>query len=1076
MASEPSSGSSTSKSRRSSLRWGSSPRGSLSWSRRSSDPHEDDLRAVKAARLQAESKNYWPVLNPSRRFRFSSVRIPTHVIVAALRMRPRVQPTDTDSLDDIRKALVRDKKSEALEQLQGATGVTKKLGSSPDKGIPDSPEEVQSRKQKYGENTYPRRAPKRFWTFLWEACHDRTLIILMLCAVLALGSGIKSEGPKEGWYEGVSIGAAVTLVIFVTAASDYRQSLQFRKLNEEKENIQIQVIRGGRRFPTSIFDVVVGDIVPLNIGDQIPADGLLIAGHSMKVDESSMTGENKLITIDQKNPFLISGCKIADGYGTMLVTAVGTDTEWGELMASISDDRDEETPLQTRLTWVASFIGKIGISVAGIVLVVLLIYYFTGRITASTKAGAQKFKAGQTSANEAVDRVISVIAIAVTIIVVAVPEGLPLAVTLTLAYSMKKMMADKALVRRLSACETMGSATTICSDKTGTLTRNEMNVVKVWVGGVVKDEPSMMKEELGGDGMNSVLLEGIAQNSSGSVFVDKEKGDGKPEFSGSPTEKAALMWGLSAGMDFEKTRVYSTIMQVETFNSEKKRAGVAVKEKDSGEKRVHWKGAAEIVLEHCDKLVIGGVFQDLDEGKCAELRQVIEGMAAQSLRCVAFAYRPLVDDEIPAESGWEEWKIPEDGLALLAIVGIKDPCRSGVPGAVRLCQQAGVKVRMVTGDNIVTAKAIATECGILKEGDIALEGSAFRAYDHDKRVEILPKLSVMARSSPQDKLILVRTLKEMGEVVAVTGDGTNDAPALHEADIGLSMGIAGTEVAKESSDIIILDDNFETVVKVLKWGRSVFFNVQKFIQFQLTVNVAALIINFVAAVSAGNVPLTAVQLLWVNLIMDTLGALALATERPSDHLMTLPPAGRTAPIVSNVMWRNLLAQALYQVSILLTLQFRGNQILGLKGPKSTLVRNTVIFNAFVLCQLFNEVNSRQPEKLNIFVNLHRSPIFLTIIAVTLGLQFIIVEFLGRFASTEQLTVKLWLICFGIAILSWPVAVVVKLIPVPKTPCLDVVHLGHHKKSSAAADEHTSTNGEKVSTHHHESAPRDRQPA
>ncbi|KAI5055409.1 hypothetical protein GOP47_0028930 [Adiantum capillus-veneris] len=1063
MASDPSSNSGSSKFRKSSIRRGSSRKSSLS-------SHEDELRAIEAARLQPDSKRFWPVLNPSRRFRFSSVRIPTHVIVAALRMRHhgRVQPTDVDAL---RKVVVRDKNFEALEALQGVAGVAGKLSTSLHKGIPDSPEEVQNRKQTYGENTYPRKAPKRFWTFVWEACHDRTLNILMLCAALALGSGIKSEGAKEGWYEGVSIGAAVLIVIFVTAASDYRQSLQFRKLNEEKENIQIQVIRGGRRFPVSIFDVVVGDVVPLNIGDQIPADGLLISGHSVKVDESSMTGENKLITIDQKNPFLISGCKIADGYGTMIVTAVGTDTEWGELMASISDDRDEETPLQTRLTWVASFIGKIGISVATLVLIILLVYYFTGRITASTKADAQKFKAGRTSANEAVDRVISVIAIAVTIIVVAVPEGLPLAVTLTLAYSMKKMMADKALVRRLAACETMGSATAICSDKTGTLTLNQMNVVKVWIGGVVKDEPAMVKEELGGDDMHRVVLEGIAQNSSGSVFVDKEKGDGQPEFSGSPTEKAALMWGLSMGMDFEKIRASSTIMQVETFNSEKKRAGVAVKEKDLNEKRVHWKGAAEIVLQHCDKLVVGGVSQDLDEGKRTELKQVIEAMAAQSLRCVAFAYRPLVDDEIPEESGWEEWTIPEDGLALLAIVGIKDPCRPGVPGAVRLCQQAGVKVRMVTGDNIVTAKAIATECGILKEGDIALEGATFRAYEHDKRVEILPKLSVMARSSPQDKLILVRTLKDMGEVVAVTGDGTNDAPALHEADIGLSMGIAGTEVAKESSDIIILDDNFETVVKVLRWGRSVFFNVQKFIQFQLTVNVTALIINFVAAVSAGNVPLTAVQLLWVNLIMDTLGALALATEKPSDHLMTLPPAGRTAPIVSNVMWRNLLAQAIYQVSILLTLQFGGKQILGLKGPDSTAVRNTVIFNAFVLCQLFNEVNSRQPERLNVFVNLHLSPLFLTIIAVTLGLQFIIVEFLGKFASTKQLSVKLWLICFGIAFICWPVALVVKLIPVPKKPCLDVIHLGHHKKSSAADDEQMVTNDEKTSSHHHKSPPR-----
>lgn len=627
------------------------------------------------------------------------------------------------------------------------------------------------------------------------------------------------------------------------------------------------------------------------------------------------------------------------------------------------------------------------------------------------------------------------------------------------------MMADKALVRKLAACETMGSATTVCSDKTGTLTLNQMNVVKAWVGGVLMDDPAMVKDELGSEEMYDVVLEGIAQNSSGSVFVDKHKG-GQQEVSGSPTEKAVLMWGLAMGMDFDTIRSTSTIMQVETFNSEKKRAGVAVRDTQTADMRLHWKGAAEIVLSHCDSWVVRGASQPLTDAKRTELRQVIEGMAAASLRCVAFSYRTLSETEVPPETDWDQgWQIPETGLVLLAIVGIKDPCRPGVGKAVQLCQDAGVKVRMVTGDNIVTARAIATECGILRKGDIAMEGAVFRAYDYSKRVKILPKLAVMARSTPGDKLLLVRTLKEMGEVVAVTGDGTNDAPALHEADNGLSMGIAGTEVAKESSDIIILDDNFETVVKVLRWGRSVFFNVQKFIQFQLTVNVAALAVNFVAAVTAGDVPLTAVQLLWVNLVMDTLGALALATEPPSDHLMRRPPAGRTAPIVSNVMWRNLLAQAAYQIATLLTLQFRGNTLLRLSGPDADATKSTIIFNAFVLCQLFNEVNSRQPERLNIFANLRHSPLFLVIVSMTLGLQIIIVQFLGRFASTQRLSLLHWLICAGIGFVSWPIALVVKLIPVPEKPCINTAGWkcwGHRGK--ATSDDVESVSDSKPDSH------------
>ncbi|XP_022842824.1 calcium-transporting ATPase 8, plasma membrane-type-like isoform X2 [Olea europaea var. sylvestris] len=834
------------------------------------------------------------------------------------------------------------------------------------------------------------------------------------------------------------------------ALSDYRQSLQFQNLNEEKQNIHMEVIRVGRRIKVSIFDIVVGDVVPLKIGDQVPADGILITGHSLAIDESSMTGESKIVRKDPKAPFLMSGCKVADGYGTMLVTSVGINTEWGLLMASISEDNGEETPLQVRLNGVATFIGIVGLAVAVVVLFVLVIRFFTGKT--ENPGGSVQFQAGKTSVSDAIDGFIKIFTVAVTIVVVAVPEGLPLAVTLTLAYSMRKMMADKALVRRLSACETMGSATTICSDKTGTLTLNQMTVVDVFACGKKIESPE--NKSLLPPGVMSLLIEGIAQNTTGSVYVPE--GGTTVEISGSPTEKAIIQWAVNLGMDFDAVRSESLVIHAFPFNSEKKRGGVALKLLDS-EVHIHWKGAAEIVLASCtDYMDANGCVVQMKEDKVSYFRKAIEDMAAGSLRCVAIAYRSYEIEKVPSNDvEMANWQLPEKNLILLAIVGIKDPCRPGVRDAVKLCIDAGVKVRMVTGDNLQTAKAIALECGILgSNGDAIepnlIEGKAFRAMSEMQRLEVVDKISVMGRSSPNDKLLLVQALRRKGHVVAVTGDGTNDAPALHEADIGLAMGIQGTEVAKESSDIIILDDNFASVVKVVRWGRSVYANIQKFIQFQLTVNVAALIINVVAAVSAGNVPLNAVQLLWVNLIMDTLGALALATEPPTDHLMHRPPVGRREPLITNVMWRNLIIQALYQVIVLLILNFRGRSILNLEhesDDQASKLKNTLIFNAFVLCQIFNELNARKPDEINVWKGVTKNRLFMGIVGLTVVLQVIIIFFLGKFTSTVRLSWKLWLVSVVIGIISWPLAIVGKLIPVPERPFSDILQRKYAKKEN-----------------------------
>ncbi|RYR32778.1 hypothetical protein Ahy_A10g047298 [Arachis hypogaea] len=923
----------------------------------------------------------------------------------------------------------------ALELYGGVVGISNLLNTSLAKGIHGDEADLLRRRRAFGSNNYPRWRRKGFLIFVWEACKDPTLLILLVSAAILLALGIKSKGVKEGWYDGGSIAFAAFIVIVVTAMSEYRQYVQFHDTNEKKRNIHLEVIRGGRRVKISIYDIVVGDVIPLNIGDQVPADGILITPHPLAIDESSIHGESIIVHKDSRAPFLMSGCRVQDGSGTMLVIGVGINTEWGLQMAISSDDPIEETPLQARLNGVATFFGIVGLSVTAVILTVLLARYFTGHTR--NLDGNVQFIAGKTRAVDAIHGAVSIVTIAVTSIVVAVPDSLPLTVNFTLAFSLRKLMASKILVRKLFACEMMGSATVICSDKTGTLTMNQMIVVEAYAGGRKIDPPSnglRISPKL-----QSLLIEGVAQNTNGNVYLPE--GCTGIEISGSPTEKAILHWGVQIGMDFEAARSESSIIHMFPFNAEKKRGGVAIQKADH-EIHIHWKGAAEIILARCTwYLDTNDHLMEMSGEKMAFFNQIIEDMAAKSLRCVAIAYRPWKKEDIPVnEEQWAHSSILEDDLILLAIVGLKDPCRPGIKTTVQLCQKAGVKVIMFTGDNINTAKAIALECGILSSFDNAIEpcvieGREFRALTDEQREEIAEKIVVMGRSSPNDKLLLVEALRKRGHIIAVIGDGTNDAPALYEADVGLAMGIQGSQIAIESSDIILMDDNFPSILKVVKWGRCIYANLRKFIQFNLTISVTALLINVVATLSSGDIPLNAVQLLWVNLIMDTLGALALATEQPTNLLMNLPPVGRREPLISNTMWRNILIQVVYQVSVLLALNFQGS-IPGFTHDATDhgiKLKKTLIFDAFVLCQIFNEFNARKLDEFNIFKGVTRNYLFMGIIGLTVVLQFIIVEFLGKFTSTVRLNWKQWFICVIIGFISWPLGCLGKLIPVRHTP-------------------------------------------
>lgn len=585
--------------------------------------------------------------------------------------------------------------------------------------------------------------------------------------------------------------------------------------------------------------------------------------------------------------------------GTFVCTSVGVNSSFGKIMMSVRTE-SEATPLQKKLEGLAMAIAKLGSAAAGLLFFVLLIRFLAGL------AGDERTASAKASS------FMDILIVAITIIVVAVPEGLPLAVTLALAFATTRMFKENNLVRVLRACETMGNATTICSDKTGTLTTNKMTVVAGTFGSTsfTNSESSNTSSQTASQWAASLpqrfkdmLIQSISINST--AFEAEE--DGKTVFIGSKTETALLQLtkdhlGLQS---LASTRANEQVAQMMPFDSAKKCMAAVIKLQDGSGYRLVVKGASEIVLRYCSELIEASTMQ-LSRLTSEDQRLVsdtIDKYARKSLRTIGLAYRdypewPPVEAEIV--DGEAVISSLLKNLVFVGVIGIQDPVRPGVPEAVRKAQHAGVVVRMVTGDNKITAEAIATECGIHTEGGIVMEGPRFRKLSEAEMDRILPNLRVLARSSPEDKRILVARLKALGETVAVTGDGTNDAPALKAADVGFSMGISGTEVAKEASSIVLMDDNFASIITALKWGRAVNDAVQKFLQFQITVNITAVLLAFITAVYSPEMKpvLRAVQLLWVNLIMDTFAALALATDPPTEKILDRQPQGKKAPLIT----------------------------------------------------------------------------------------------------------------------------------------------------------------------------------
>ncbi|XP_057323718.1 plasma membrane calcium-transporting ATPase 2 isoform X7 [Microplitis mediator] len=934
---------------------------------------------------------------------------------------------------------------------------------------------------------------------------------------------LDEDEAKYGWIEGLAILISVVVVVLVTAFNDYSKERQFRGLQNRIEGEhKFAVIRQAEVKQISVSDIVVGDICQIKYGDLLPADGLLIQSNDLKVDESSLTGESDHVKKGEAfDPMVLSGTHVMEGSGKMLVTAVGVNSQAGIIFTLLgaavdqqeqeikkmkkeakkqrkkkslpgdeageitgnshpgsggsvkqhdgenhaapsgggghADGKKEKSVLQAKLTKLAIQIGYAGSTIAVLTVIILIVQFSVKKFYIQKAAWSSVY----------INNFIRHLIIGVTVLVVAVPEGLPLAVTLSLAYSVKKMMKDNNLVRHLDACETMGNATAICSDKTGTLTTNRMTVVQSYIcEKLSKTIPpfSDLPSHVG-----NLIVQSISINSAyTSRIMPSQDPTELPMQVGNKTECALLGFVLAMGQNYQTVRddqPEETFTRVYTFNSVRKSMSTVVP-RPGGGYRLFTKGASEIIMKKCAFIYgrDGHLEKFTREMQDRLVKNVIEPMACDGLRTISIAYRDFVPGKAEinqvhseGEPNWEDEENIVNNLTCLCIVGIEDPVRPEVPEAIRKCQKAGITVRMVTGDNINTARSIALKCGIFKPNEdfLILEGKEFNRRIRDSNGEVQqhlldkvwPKLRVLARSSPTDKYTLVKgiidsTCSVSREVVAVTGDGTNDGPALKKADVGFAMGIAGTDVAKEASDIILTDDNFSSIVKAVMWGRNVYDSIAKFLQFQLTVNIVAVIVAFIGACAVQDSPLRAVQMLWVNLIMDTLASLALATELPTPDLLLRKPYGRTKPLISRTMMKNILGQAIYQLTVIFTLLFAGDKMLDIptglgvaeKGGGAPTQHFTIIFNTFVMMTLFNEFNARKIHgQRNVFQGIFTNPIFYSIWIGTMLSQVVIIQY-GKMAfSTKALTLEQWLWCifFGIGTLVW--GQVVTTVPTRKIP-------------------------------------------
>ena len=845
-------------------------------------------------------------------------------------------------------------------------------------------EQVRKSRDEHGVNllTPPKRPS--LWKLYLEKFEDPVVRVLLVAALFSLIISIV----ENEYAETIGIIVAILLATGIGFFFEYDAGKKFDLLNAVNEETLVKVIRNGHVQEIPRKDVVVGDVIILETGEEIPADGELLEAISLQVNESNLTGEPVVTKTTVETDFdeeatyasnrILRGTTVVDGHGTMRVEAVGDATEIGKVARQSTEQNTEPTPLNIQLTKLANLIGKIGFSVAGLA---FLIFFVKDVVLVYDFSSFHTFRDWLP-------------ALQATLIVVAVPEGLPMSVTLSLALNMRRMLSTNNLVRKMHACETMGAITVICTDKTGTLTQNLMQV----------HEPNFYSlknnGQLGNDDLSKLVMEGISANST--AFLEETTPEEKPKGVGNPTEVALLLWLSSQGCDYLALREKATVIDQLTFSTERKFMATLVQSPLIGKKVLYVKGAPEIVLGKCKDVMLDGKRVDAVEYRSTVEAQLLN-YQNMAMRTLGFAFK-IVDD---AEASDCVSLVAENDLSFLGVVAISDPIRPDVPAAVAKCQSAGIGVKIVTGDTPGTATEIARQIGLWKPEDTEknrITGAAFAELTDEEALDRVMDLKIMSRARPTDKQRLVQLLQQKGAVVAVTGDGTNDAPALNHAQVGLSMG-TGTSVAKEASDITLLDDSFNSIGTAVMWGRSLYKNIQRFIVFQLTINFVALFIVLLGSLVGTTLPLTVTQMLWVNLIMDTFAALALASIPPSESVMKEKPRKSTDFIITKSMRYYILGMGFAFLVLLMGMLFWFNSEEG----GMTTYRLTVFFTFFVMLQFWNLFNARVfGTSDSAFKGISKSYGMELIILAILGGQILIVQFGGAVFRTVPLDFMTWM--------------------------------------------------------------------